>query len=275
MDGDGLERSDDSEENKILMRKVASESIVLLRNEGDVLPFNPQKLRKVAIIGPNAKAILLSGGGSAILKPNYFVSPYDGIVSALEQVGSGTEVTYSEGARGLFLFPYYYRLPDFSTSFVCAVAYKMMPSLDYDIFTRSGERGWIGDWYSHVNDDSLIPLDEVLETILIDETRVFFSTSVPQGITRRWTMKLRGYLKPRAHDCTFEFGLIVAGRAKVHTSLLFIASESDDLLSHLIAFCGRPVGDRQLDPSTTWELFLWLWFGRRERYISSESRHQT
>ena len=105
MDGDGLERSDDSEENKLLMRKVASESIVLLRNEGDILPLNPLKLRKIAIIGPNAKAIILSGGGSALLKPNYFVNPYDGIVSALEQAGSGTEVTYSEGARGLFLFP--------------------------------------------------------------------------------------------------------------------------------------------------------------------------
>jgi beta-glucosidase len=70
LDGDGLERSDDSEENKILLRKVASESIVLLRNEGEVLPFNPQKLGKIAIIGPNAKTILFSAGSSAMLKPN-------------------------------------------------------------------------------------------------------------------------------------------------------------------------------------------------------------
>ena len=230
MDGDGLEKSDDSEENKTLMRKVASESIVLLRNEDDILPLNLQKLRKIAIIGPNAKGVLLSGGGSAILKPRYFVNPYDGIVSALEQAGSGTEVTYSEGARGLFLSSF----PDLSAFlflnlfFFCFVAYKIMPSLDDDIFTQTGERGWIGNWHNHVNDESLIPLDEVLETRLIDETRVFFSTSVPQGITKRWTMKLRGYLKPRAYDCTFEFGLLSAGRAKVDTSLLFIAT--DDLL---------------------------------------------
>ena len=95
------------------MRKVASESIVLLRNEGGVLPLNPQKLKKIAVIGPNAKAIVLSGGGSAVLKPNYFVMPYDGIVSAIEQAGSGTELTYSEGARGLFLFPCF-QLSDFS-----------------------------------------------------------------------------------------------------------------------------------------------------------------
>ena len=98
-----------------------------------------------------------------------------------------------------------------------------MPVLDDDIFTESGERGWIGDWYNHVNDESLVPLDEVYETRLIDETRVFFSTSVPQGMTRRWTMKLRGYLKPRLYDCMFEFGLIVAGRAKVRIIYIYIA----------------------------------------------------
>jgi beta-glucosidase len=105
LDGDGLERTAESEDDKILMRKVASESIVLLRNEGDVLPLNPCKLKKIAIIGPNAKAIVLSGGGSAALKASFFVTPYDGIVSALEKAGNGTEVTYSEGTKGLFPFP--------------------------------------------------------------------------------------------------------------------------------------------------------------------------
>jgi beta-glucosidase len=118
LDGDGLERTDDSEENKILMRKVASEAIVLLRNEGDILPLNPQRLKNIAIIGPNAKAIVFSGGGSAVLKLSYFIKPYDGIVSALEQAGSGTEVTYSEGARGLFhFFLFIYQLSDFSSLF--------------------------------------------------------------------------------------------------------------------------------------------------------------
>ena len=44
-----------------------------------------------------------------------------------------------------------------------------MPSLDYDIFTQSGERDWIGNWHNNENDESLIPVDEVLETRLIDE----------------------------------------------------------------------------------------------------------
>ena len=48
----------------------------------------------------------------------------------------------------------------------------------------------------HVNDGGLIPQDEVLETKLIDETRIFVWISTPQGITKNWTLKLRGHLKP-------------------------------------------------------------------------------
>ena len=97
MDGDGEERTDESEEDSALLRKVSAESIVLLKNENGVLPIDKTKVKKVAIVGGNAKAVILSGGGSAALKPSYFVSPYDGIVNAL---GKEVEVTYSEGARG-------------------------------------------------------------------------------------------------------------------------------------------------------------------------------
>lgn len=95
-----------------------------------------------------------------------------------------------------------------------------MPSLDYDMFTAAGERGWIASWHGHLNDDSMTPLDEPMEERLIDETRIFISISSPKGITKRWTMKLRGQLKPREQDCLFEFGLTVAGRAKVRFYLL-------------------------------------------------------
>jgi beta-glucosidase len=105
LDGDGLERTADTPESKDLLRKVAAEGIVLLRNEGGVLPLAPERLRKVAVIGPNAKAVVLSGGGSAALKPSFFVSPYEGIVNALK--AAGTEVTYCEGARGVLLFQFF------------------------------------------------------------------------------------------------------------------------------------------------------------------------
>lgn len=102
LDGDGEERTVDSTEDTMLMRKIGAESIVLLKNSGNVLPLKPEKLTKVAIVGGNAKAIVLSGGGSAALKPSYFVSPFEGIVNAL--AGHNVQVTYSEGARSRFRF---------------------------------------------------------------------------------------------------------------------------------------------------------------------------
>ena len=97
LDGDKEERTHESEEDTALLRQAAAESIVLLKNDNGILPVDKTKVKKVAIVGGNAKAAILSGGGSAALKPSYFVSPYDGIVKAL---GKDVEVTYSEGARG-------------------------------------------------------------------------------------------------------------------------------------------------------------------------------
>jgi len=85
----------------VLLQKVAAESIVLLKNDNGILPINKTKVKKVAIVGGNAKAAVLSGGGCADMRPSYFVSPYDGIVNAL---GKDVEVTYSEGARGMSIF---------------------------------------------------------------------------------------------------------------------------------------------------------------------------
>ena len=104
------------------MRKVAAQAIVLLKNNNSLLPLKPkvcrvtrcvcrasyahnhyvqeQGLKKIAIVGGNAKAAVLSGGGSASLKPIYFVSPYEGMVAVLKAADPNVEITYSEGARG-------------------------------------------------------------------------------------------------------------------------------------------------------------------------------
>ncbi|KIJ63447.1 glycoside hydrolase family 3 protein [Hydnomerulius pinastri MD-312] len=122
--------------------------------------------------------------------PRLGIPAIKGIVDALP---SNVEVTYSEGAS----------------------TYMEMPTLDFELTTPTGERGWIGSWYPHEHDESMTALSKPMETRLVDETRIFISTSAPKGITRRWTMKLEGQLKPREHDCTFEFGLTVSGRAKL------------------------------------------------------------
>ena len=70
----------------------ARESIVLLKNEGHVLPLNPHTTRTIAVIGPDAWPAVPGGGGSSIVTPYADVS----ILAGLGAV-PGIKVLYSPG----------------------------------------------------------------------------------------------------------------------------------------------------------------------------------
>ena len=68
--------------SKEVATDVAREGIVLLENKGNFLPLNKQAIRKIAVIGANAKGEPPSGGGSAAVPVSVdFVSEIDGIKS--------------------------------------------------------------------------------------------------------------------------------------------------------------------------------------------------
>ena len=48
-----------------------------------------------------------------------------------------------------------------------------MPTLDFDMQTEEGKRGWTGYWYAHEDDESMVPLAEPIRTQYIDETKIF------------------------------------------------------------------------------------------------------
>ena len=85
-----------TQEHLDVARKVAQEGIVLLKNEGDVLPV--RKAAKISVVGENAYKKMCIGGGSSMLKPIYEMSPLEGILerAALD----GMEVVYSRGYVG-------------------------------------------------------------------------------------------------------------------------------------------------------------------------------
>lgn len=65
LDVDRIARVTRSEEHIALARKAAREAMVLLKNDGHILPLNIQRIKTLAVIGPNAEGIHL-GGYSAI-----------------------------------------------------------------------------------------------------------------------------------------------------------------------------------------------------------------
>ncbi|MBE2212856.1 MAG: glycoside hydrolase family 3 C-terminal domain-containing protein [Opitutaceae bacterium] len=79
-----------------IARRVAEEGMVLLKNEGRALPLDASSLRSIAIIGENATRLQANGGGSAIIKPLYEISPLEGI---LRRVGSEVTITHAAGYR--------------------------------------------------------------------------------------------------------------------------------------------------------------------------------
>jgi beta-glucosidase len=84
----------DTAEQRALARKAATESIVLLKNDGGLLPLDRAKVHSVAVIGPNAAVAVTGGGGSSLVVPKYSISPLQGIQ---ERAGKRVQVSYALG----------------------------------------------------------------------------------------------------------------------------------------------------------------------------------
>ena len=84
-----------SREHKELALKAAEEAIVLLKNEGNLLPLDGKKIKSVAVIGPNAADVHL-GGYSRDPGPGNQVSILEGI---RQRVGAGIKLLYAEGCK--------------------------------------------------------------------------------------------------------------------------------------------------------------------------------
>jgi beta-glucosidase len=78
---------------------VGTEGTVLLKNENNVLPITG---KKVAIIGPNAKAKVLTGGGSAQLRASWSNTPWQGFE---DRKPDNVELDYSLGCYGAKFLP--------------------------------------------------------------------------------------------------------------------------------------------------------------------------
>ena len=93
VDVDRAERVSNAPEHQAMAREAARRSNVLLKNDGGVLPLDRAKLKRLAVIGPNAADVHLGGYSN---NPGRGVSLLDGIK---QKAGSGIEVLYAEGTR--------------------------------------------------------------------------------------------------------------------------------------------------------------------------------
>jgi beta-glucosidase len=83
-------------ERKALALKTAQESIILLRNENNFLPLKKDKIKTLAMIGPNAATARLGGDGSGHSDAIDPVSPLEGVK---ELVGNDIDIKYAFGVK--------------------------------------------------------------------------------------------------------------------------------------------------------------------------------
>ncbi|KAL7623540.1 beta-glucosidase [Parahypoxylon ruwenzoriense] len=174
----------DTPETAELLRRIGNESIVLLKNDTNVLPLKKDK--KTVVIGPNAKVATYHGGGSASLAAYYAVTPFEGISNKLSSPPEYTIGQYS---------------------------HKLLPLLGYSTKSAKGAHGMTMRVYTEGPE---VPDRQQVDQIELDKTEMLFiDYENPKVKSPLWYATLEGSLVAE-EDAAWEFGIVVSGTANLY-----------------------------------------------------------
>jgi beta-glucosidase len=182
------EQAIDRPEHRALARDAAAAAIVVLRNEGRVLPLDPERLSRLAVIGPNAARVAIQGGGSAQVTPHYTVSPLDGIAA---RCGEGVEIVHERG---------------------CSI-HRAMPVIDREhLAPDAAAPGSIRtEFFEGTHFEG--PAVHVQQAPRIDFT--WFEAPVPAVKSELFSVRCTAHFAP-SETGSYTFGLTAAGRSRLY-----------------------------------------------------------
>ncbi|MDR3627456.1 MAG: glycoside hydrolase family 3 C-terminal domain-containing protein, partial [Ignavibacteriaceae bacterium] len=127
-----------SKENSEVNLKLAHEGMVLLKNNNNILPLNIDKLKSIAVIGPNAAFARTGGGGSSEVTPVYSVSP---LTALQNKLGSKVKINFAQGvilngSNSLPIESKYLSLPDGSGAGLLGEYFSNINLEGSPVFTR-------------------------------------------------------------------------------------------------------------------------------------------
>ncbi len=182
------EQAIDLPEHRAVARQAAVESMVLLKNRGGLLPLDPARLKKIAVIGPNAKTAQIMGGGSAKVNPHYAITPYQGLMA---QLGDTLEVAYEPGC----------------------VNYKFTPVLDANRVspsTGSTEHGYKIEYFNSLD----LSGQPAWETVVHTSENLWIGPVGPGVNPQAFSARISGVFQPE-EDGPLTFGLASSGRCRL------------------------------------------------------------
>ncbi|RTE83091.1 hypothetical protein BHE90_002344 [Fusarium euwallaceae] len=171
----------DTQDQRALIQKIASEGIVLLKNDNKLLPLADFKGKKFGLIGDHVKHPAICGGGSSEVEPYYSITPYNAIV---EEVGEAN-VSYAPGC-------YTFRYSPFLQRLAC-------PGTD--------QFGWSVEIFGENPDEN--PNAEPVLTTVAEKPLI----DVPENLTlpRKYFVRARSIFTHQASK-QFRFGFGVSGK---------------------------------------------------------------
>ncbi len=170
-----------SDANTSLARKAAQESIILLKNSDNLLPLSKDKIKKIAVIGPNAD-------NWESLVGNYHGTPKDPVTflkGIKNKVEPKIEVLYAEGSH----------LNEEKLNL------KPIPSIYLQ--TEDGRQGLDGSYFNNTEFAGEAAFTRVDDKIDFSWQYAPVSKELIDTFSVRW----KGYLLPPS-DGTYELGLL-------------------------------------------------------------------
>ena len=182
------EQAIDRPEHRVVAREAAAEGIVLLKNENQILPLQPERISSLAIIGPNAKTARIMAGGSAQVNSHYAITPFDALVAL---AGEHVRIGYELGCPN----------------------HKLLPLLDMERLTANEHDAPSGMTVEYFNSADFTG-DPVWKT-LTQTTQLFWLGTLPAPVNReQFSMRMAGRFTPEETG-TYTFGLASAGLSRL------------------------------------------------------------
>ena len=220
-------------EHRHLAREVAQEAIVLLKNNDDILPLDIDKIKSIAVIGPNADEARIQGGGSAAVNPYSAVTPLESI---RQKCGDSVEIHYEIGCRNNRL------TLSLSTEYLC-------PSVG------GKESGLTGEYFNNCDmsgEPVLKRLDEKFRMMLGgDSAFAVPGISTEDGnFSIRWTGTFKAPLAG-----IYTFGLLIDGLGNIFIdNKLVVEKGQDNLNAQIISIGEESTGECNLEAGKSYNI---------------------
>jgi beta-glucosidase len=135
-----------TKKHQALARQLAEESIVLLKNERQLLPLDVTKHRSLAVIGPNAADGRIGGGGSSYVIPPFRVSPLQALENRLK---GQVQIVYAKGCDNDVSLPTvpsaWLEMPDGSGVGLRGEYFTNLDMNGVPVYT--GQEPWLDIWW--------------------------------------------------------------------------------------------------------------------------------